>query len=328
MPDMYFDVDTALTEVPVNIMPLLDDTDFKTIEAAVAYNAAGMALFWHFVTSAGVYNNGVAVTPTTAGDYDWTDHGTHGIYTIEIPASGGASINNDTEGYGWFTGVATGVLPWRGPVIGFRAAALNDALCDGGDNLDVNTVQWLGTACATPTVAGVPEVDVTHIGGDAQSGTDLKDFADAGYDPATNKVQGVVLVDTLTTYTGNTVQTGDSFARIGATGSGLTSLASQASVTTIDDLLDTEMPALTTAVADLPTNAELATALGTADDAVLAAIAASDAKIDIIDTVVDSVKAKTDSLTFTVAGVVDANIQRINDVTITGNGQVGTEFNV
>jgi hypothetical protein len=32
-------------------------------------------------------------------------------------------------------------------------------------------------------------------------------------------------VDTLTTYTGNTVQTGDSFSRIGATGSGLTSLA-------------------------------------------------------------------------------------------------------
>lgn len=33
-------------------------------------------------------------------------------------------------------------------------------------------------------------------------------------------------VSTLTTYTGNTPQTGDSFARIGATGSGLTSLAS------------------------------------------------------------------------------------------------------
>jgi len=35
----------------------------------------------------------------------------------------------------------------------------------------------------------------------------------------------VTLVDTLTTYTGNTPQTGDAFARIGATGSGLTSLA-------------------------------------------------------------------------------------------------------
>lgn len=37
-------------------------------------------------------------------------------------------------------------------------------------------------------------------------------------------------ISTLTTYTGNTVQTGDSYALIGATGSGLTSLATQASV--------------------------------------------------------------------------------------------------
>jgi len=51
-------------------------------------------------------------------------------------------------------------------------------------------------------------------------------------------------------------------------------LATQASVDTIDDLLDTELPALTAAVDALPTNAELATALGTADDAVLAAVAA------------------------------------------------------
>jgi hypothetical protein len=34
----------------------------------------------------------------------------------------------------------------------------------------------------------VLQSDVTQIGGDAQSATDLKDFADAGYDPSTNKV--------------------------------------------------------------------------------------------------------------------------------------------
>jgi hypothetical protein len=41
---------------------------------------------------------------------------------------------------------------------------------------------------------------------------------------AANKVNGVVLVDTLTTYTGNTPQTGDSFARIGLAGVGLTNV--------------------------------------------------------------------------------------------------------
>ena len=44
-------------------------------------------------------------------------------------------------------------------------------------------------------------VNVTQIGGVAQSATDLKDFADTGYDPATHKVAGVVLTDTTTTLT-------------------------------------------------------------------------------------------------------------------------------
>lgn len=174
MADIWMDVDTALSEVPVNIMPLVDDTDFKTRETSVAYNAAGMDLVWNFVTSAGATTQ-TAVTPTTAGNYDWTHQG-DGMYTIEIPASGGASINNDTEGYGWFTGVATGVLPWRGPVIGFRAAAINDALCDGGDLLDVSVTQWLGTAAATPTTAGVPEVDVTHWTGTAVATPDTNGY--------------------------------------------------------------------------------------------------------------------------------------------------------
>lgn len=55
---------------------------------------------------------------------------------------------------------------------------------------------------------------------------------------------------------------------------------------------------------------------------------ATAANLATVDTVVDGIKAKTDSLTFTVAGQVDANIQSINDVTITGNGQSGTEFGV
>jgi hypothetical protein len=127
MPDMWVDVDTAVT-VPVNVMPLTDDTDFKSREVAIVYNQAGMDLVWNFETAAGVKSQ-TAVTPTTSGDYDWSHTG-DAMYGIEIPASGGASINNDTEGTGWFTGICTGVLSWRGPFIGFRAAGLNDALQD------------------------------------------------------------------------------------------------------------------------------------------------------------------------------------------------------
>lgn len=62
------------------------------------------------------------------------------------------------------------------------------------------------------------------------------------------------------------------------------------------------------AVADLPTNAELATALGTADDAVLAAIAA----LNDFDPSSEEVLA---------------NVKKVNDVTIVGDGS-GTPFNV
>jgi hypothetical protein len=41
---------------------------------------------------------------------------------------------------------------------------------------------------------------------------------------------------------------------------------------------------------------------------------------DFLDTEVAAIKAKTDSLTFTVSGQVDANIQSINDVALVGDG--------
>jgi len=88
-------------------------------------------------------------------------------------------------------------------------------------------------------------------------------------------------------------------AEIGAAGAGLTALATAANLATVAGYLDTEIAAILadtnelqtdwanggrldlildarasqTSVDDLPTNAELATALGTADDATLAAIA-------------------------------------------------------
>jgi hypothetical protein len=70
-------------------------------------------------------------------------------------------------------------------------------------------------------------------------------------------------------------------------------------------------------------SANLDTQLGT-----LATQASVNTIDDFLDTEVAAIKAKTDSLTFTTAGLVDANVQQINDVTITGDGQVGTEFGV
>ena len=107
----------ALSEVPINKHPLTDDVDFKSVETSVAYNAPGMALSWIFTDPLGNVTV-TSVTPTTGGNYDWTNQGL-GFYGIEIPKSGGASINNNQVGTGFFTGSMTGVLPFTGPEIEF-----------------------------------------------------------------------------------------------------------------------------------------------------------------------------------------------------------------
>lgn len=118
------------------------------------------------------------------------------------------------------------------------------------------------------------------------------------------------LAKTLTTYTGDTPQTGDAFARLGANGAGLTALG-DARIGNLDAAVTSRMATYTqptgflaasfptdpadqslviaatdailtavntkasqTSVDDLPTNSELTAALAAADDAVLAAVAA------------------------------------------------------
>lgn len=161
MPDMWMDVDAALSEVPISKMPLIDDTDFKTREESVTYDQSGLDLVWNFETTAGVLTQ-TAVTPTdTAGDYDWVNQG-NGAYTIEIPASGGASINNDTEGFGYFSGFATGILPWIGPIIGFRAAGLNNLLVDDAFSA---TRGLTGTALPAVAADGAGGLPISDAGG-------------------------------------------------------------------------------------------------------------------------------------------------------------------
>lgn len=70
--------------------------------------------------------------------------------------------------------------------------------------------------------------------------------------------------------------------------------------------------------------ANLDTQLTAIDDAVDTEVAAV---LAAVDTEVGAIKAKTDQLTFTVANVLDANVQNVNDVPITGNGST-QPFNV
>ncbi len=150
-----------------------------------------------------------------------------------------------------------------------------------------------GTVASTTNITAATGVDVTKLAGVTQSLTDLKDFADTGYDPSTHKVQGVLLTDTLTTYTGNTPQTGDAYAKvndvtiglaaikgyvddIGVAGAGLTALG-DTRIANLDATVSsrasaTNLATAQTSIDDIPTNAELATSQAAADDATLAAI--------------------------------------------------------
>lgn len=105
------------------------------------------------------------------------------------------------------------------------------------DRWTVNVKTWndLTTVALPliPTVAG-RTLDVS-AGGEAGI-----DWANVGTPGSTVNLSAttVNLVNTLTTYTGNTVQTGDSFARIGAAGAGLTDLGGMS--TTMKAQVETE----------------------------------------------------------------------------------------
>lgn len=98
----------------------------------------------------------------------------------------------------------------------------------------------------------------------------------------------------------------------------LDTVADSIAATTVT--LDTKVDVLDT-VADA-INVKIDT-LDTVADAIKVTTDSLDTKVDAVDAVADSIKAKTDSLTFTESGNVDANIQYVNDVAVTGTGAEG-----
>lgn len=149
------------TAATLKIGPFLDDTDGKTAETALTIAQADVRLS---------KNGGNIAQKNEATS---CTHDELGIYGCPI---------NTTD-----TGTLGRLQLWV-----HESGAL-----PAWHEFMVVTANVYDTLCSTDTL----QADLTQIGGTAQSATDLKDFADAGYDPATNKVQGVVLADTCTTNT-------------------------------------------------------------------------------------------------------------------------------
>lgn len=235
----YKPVDAAIIMV---VGPCIDDTDFKTLEEAIAYDAGGMDVSLIVEKTDGT-TAVTAITLTTGGTSDWT-HKDGGYYEIEVTAA-----QNAEEGIAYIRGICTGVLPFESIHYNVVKANVYDSWIKGTDVLQTDVTQWLGTAAESPNVAGCVAVDLVRIGGVTQSLIDLKDFVDSGYDPATNKVQGVVLVDTTTT---NTDMVGTDNAALAATA--LTDATwTDTRAGYIDELAAANLP---TDIADIPTVAE------------------------------------------------------------------------
>ncbi len=290
------------TAVVVNFGPAVDKTNGVDLETGL------VTALDHASTGILLSKNGGTLTirhaSVTATTYD-----AHGFYKVTLDSTDTASLGVLKVVY---TDAATCLPIWLDCMV--MPANIWDSLY-GADFLQVDQAQWLGVTVAAVDTNGYPKVTIKDGTGQGEILT------------TSGKVDGVILSDTLTTYTGNTVQTGDSFARIGATGSGLSAIPWNAAW---DAEVQSEATDALNAY-DPPTHTELTAELATADDAVLAAlssIASTLATIaSYVDTEIAAIKAKTDSLTFSAAGMVDANVQRINDVPITGDGSL-TPFGV
>lgn len=316
-----------------DVLPILFDSFDGGTGASITMT--GLA-----VTDIEIYKDGGVTQRASDAGYTLLD--TDGIDFDGITGIHGFSIdtgdNTDAGFYtvgAWFH-VVVSAITIDAQTVNFIAAAFRLMPAEsvaGKPKVDVDA--WLGTAAATPTVAGVPEVDLTHVAGattnvaalatnvdailtdtadmqpklgtpagasisadiaaieaqtddigaagagltavpwnaawDAEVQSEVEDAlvvhrldellnADSDIDGAAPPTVGSVFHELMSKTAGSFTfdQTTDSneairdketdietdTAEIGAAGAGLTALASQASVNTIDDFLDTEIAAI------------------------------------------------------------------------------------
>lgn len=170
--------------------------------------------------------NGTAVsTPATAGIPDVNVKNINNVSASSVTT---INANQGTTQPISFTGTGASALV-KGDTVDWAGASVASA-ASGIPKVDVDTIKTNpvvnGGTITFPTTATL--ASTTNItAGTITTVTNLTNAPTAGDFTATMKaatLARVTLVDTLTTYTGNTVQTGDSFARIGVAGAGLTNI--------------------------------------------------------------------------------------------------------
>lgn len=157
---------TAGQEVPLGFF--LDSTDGDTEETGLTISNTDIWIWKWGATTLADKNSGGGTHMQNGVFYavlDATDTDTLGPMVIFVHESGALTVRLECA-----------VLP----------ANVWDAKYST-DKLEVDVAQWLGTAAAAPTVAGVPEVDLTHVLGHllTQTGTQLADGIEKFFDVGT-----------------------------------------------------------------------------------------------------------------------------------------------
>lgn len=209
------------------VIRIIDSTD-GTPETGVVFNTSGIDLEYRREGAASVdITEATLAALTTAHTDGGFLHIGNGYYRLDLPDAACATGATGVLIHGTVTGmVVIGCYielvtydPYDSVRLGLTALPNAAAEAAGGlytrgtgagqinqpanGMVDVNAVRHLGTAYATPTVAGVPEVDLTHVNGAAQTAT----------------------LDTIKTETASIqADTNDLQTQIGTAGSGLTTL--------------------------------------------------------------------------------------------------------
>src|SRR5580658_3990540 len=180
------------------------------VEALVGVSGLTLSMDLYPLGSDTIAVNGQALTEAT---------NRKGLYTATFSSTG---LSGEYQAFIYPTGSAAQRI-YVGYVQMTDAASLHRVVDNAADaSVDI-------TGCSSNAGA---------VNGNATAAADLADFATNGYTVGKHKVNEVALVDTLTTYTNDTPQSGDSYARIAAPGAGLTALASAANLATVNTNLN------------------------------------------------------------------------------------------
>jgi hypothetical protein len=286
------------TAVVVNFGAFVDKTDGVTLETGL------VSALDHASTGIFLSKNGGALTIRHA-TVTATTYGAYGMYLVTLDTTDTNTLGSLRMS---FSEAATCLPVWSD----FQVVPANiyDSLVSGSDLVDVSMTQILGTAVSSPATAGILDVNLKNIANAAvststaqlgvnavQAGatawgsgaitaasiasdaiTDAKVAADvtiASVTGAVGSVTGAVgsVTGAVGSVTGNVG--GNVVGSVGSV-TGLTAADVGAIKAKTDNLPSdpADQSLIMAGIDDLPTNAELATALGTADDAVLAAVAA------------------------------------------------------